>query len=106
MMELVHWLCIMILMVLFSVSALAQEGPHSPLYTIDLSSLVPQGAPPNANGTVVFLTDHVIAVVCATNRHAIFRLLTWRTAAHERSARKSVSSIIGLLFVRLTGAFY
>jgi hypothetical protein len=62
MMELVHWLCIMILMVLFSVSALAQEGPHSPLYTIDLSSLVPQGAPPNANGTVVFLTDHVIAV--------------------------------------------
>jgi hypothetical protein len=62
MMKLVHWLGIMTLMVVFSASTLAQEGPQSPLYTIDLSSLLPLGAPPSANGTVAFLTNRVIAV--------------------------------------------
>jgi len=52
---------VLMLMPFLSRSARAQETPH-PAYTIDLSSLVPEGATPNANGSVAFLTDKVVAV--------------------------------------------
>jgi hypothetical protein len=53
---------IFILTVVFIVSATAQEAQQTPLYVIDLSPFVPQGATPEVNGTVAFLTDRVLAV--------------------------------------------
>jgi len=54
------WPRILILILLCAASSAAQEP--SPLYVIDLSSLVPEGAGSLANGTVAFLTDHTLAV--------------------------------------------
>jgi len=53
---------IFILTVVFAASVAAQEAPQRPLYVIDLSPLVPQGATPNVNGTIAFLTDRILAV--------------------------------------------
>jgi hypothetical protein len=53
-------LTILTLMALLAASSGAQEA--SPLYVIDLSSLVPEGAASHANGTVTFLTDHTLVV--------------------------------------------
>lgn len=53
---------ILILMAVSVGSLAAQEVPQRPLYAIDLSSLVPRGATPSANGTIAFLTDHILAV--------------------------------------------
>jgi hypothetical protein len=53
---------ILILMAACAASLFAQEVPPRPLYTIDLSSLVPEGAASHANGTAAFLTDHTLAV--------------------------------------------
>ena len=48
------------LMALLAISSVAQEA--SPLYVIDLSSLLPDKAASHANGTVTFLTDHALVV--------------------------------------------
>jgi len=48
--------------VILAASLIAQEGQRQPLYKIDLSSLVPQGAPASVSGTIAFLTDHTLAV--------------------------------------------
>jgi hypothetical protein len=53
---------IFILTVVFAVCATAQEAQQTPLYVIDLSPFVPQGATPGVNGTVAFLTDRLLAV--------------------------------------------
>jgi hypothetical protein len=53
---------IFILTVVFVVSATAQEAQQTPLYVTDLSPFVPQGATPDVNGTVAFLTDRALAV--------------------------------------------
>src|SRR5437868_12458401 len=52
---------VLMAMTFVSRSAPAQETPQ-PAYTVDVSTLVPEGATPNANGTVAFLTDYVVAV--------------------------------------------
>jgi hypothetical protein len=54
-------LCIVILVVAFAVASTAQDVPLRPIYTIDLSSLVPQDAT-SFQGTVVFLGNQTLAV--------------------------------------------
>jgi hypothetical protein len=53
---------ILILTVVFAASLAAQEAPQRPLYVIDLAPFVPQGATPDVNGTVAFLTNRILAV--------------------------------------------
>jgi hypothetical protein len=53
---------ILIGMVCCAASLAAQEVGQQPVYAVDLSSLVPEGAASHANGTVAFLTDHTLAV--------------------------------------------
>jgi hypothetical protein len=57
---LVTAISILIGMACCAASLSAQEV--SPLYVIDLSSLVPEEATSHANGTVAFLTDHTLVV--------------------------------------------
>ena len=53
---------IFILTVVLAASLAAQEASQTPVYVIDLSPFVPQGATPDVNGTVAFLTDRALAV--------------------------------------------
>jgi hypothetical protein len=54
-----YWSRILAVIVLCAASSAAQEA--SPLYAIDLSSLVPEGGA-SSSGTVAFLTDHTLVV--------------------------------------------
>lgn len=54
-------LCIVILVVAFAVASTAQDVPPRPIYTIDLSSLVPQDTT-SFQGTVAFLGNQTLAV--------------------------------------------
>jgi hypothetical protein len=53
---------ILIVMACCAASLAAQEVTQQPVYTVDLSSLVPDGGASYANGTVTFLTDHTLVV--------------------------------------------
>ncbi len=53
---------IFILTVVLAASLAAQEASQTPVYVIDLSPFVPQGATPDVNGTLAFLTDRILAV--------------------------------------------
>jgi hypothetical protein len=62
MMKISPLLCVLIGMACCAASLAAQEVAQQPVYAVDLSSVVPEGAAHHANGTVAFLTDHTLAV--------------------------------------------
>jgi hypothetical protein len=70
--RLLRLLSILNLMAFLAASSAAQDPP--PLYVIELSSLVPEGGLSFANGTVTFLSDHMLVVgICfraSCNLHA------------------------------------
>jgi hypothetical protein len=53
-------LSVLALLAFLAASSAAQEAP--PLYVIEFSSLVPEGGLSFANGTVTFLSDHMLVV--------------------------------------------
>src|SRR5215470_3985351 len=46
----------------------AQKAPLQPLYTVDLSTLVPQGPQIYLTGALTFLTNHTLAVSMCSNQ--------------------------------------